>query len=72
MGVCNQRAVEITMSFAGALVGLIPYVGKPAQGIARAVRTGSKVAIKKALKAAMKQISRKLIKKGQEELEKIC
>ena len=34
-------------------VGLIPYVGKPAQGIARAIRTGSKAAIKKALKAGV-------------------
>ena len=69
-GVCNRRAVEITMSFAGAIVGLIPYVGKPAQGIARAVRVGTKAAIKKALKAAMKQISRKLIKKAKKNLRK--
>ena len=34
-----------------AEVGLIPYVGKPAQGIARAIRVGTKAAIKKALKA---------------------
>lgn len=70
VGVCNRRAVEITMSFAGAIVGLIPYVGKPAQGIARAIRVGTKAAIKKALKAAMKQIGRKLIKKAKKNLRK--
>ena len=58
------------MSFAGAIVGLIPYVGKPAQGIARAIRVGTKAAIKKALKAAMKQISRKLIKKAKKNQRK--